>query len=49
LALNVEPLPTDSKELMEFLTVMEQDVDIPIRPRHDRTTGHISVLVVQSE
>jgi predicted XRE-type DNA-binding protein len=35
------------EKLMEFLTVLEQDVDILIRPRSDRMTGHISVLAVQ--
>jgi aromatic ring-cleaving dioxygenase len=35
------------EKLMEFLTVLEQDVDILIRPRSDRMIGHISVLAVQ--
>jgi predicted XRE-type DNA-binding protein len=34
------------EKLMEFLTILEQDVDILIRPRSDRTAGHISVLAV---
>jgi predicted XRE-type DNA-binding protein len=37
------------EKLMEFLTVLEQDVDILIRPRSDRTAGHISVLAVQGK
>jgi predicted XRE-type DNA-binding protein len=37
------------ERLMEFLTALNQDVEIMIRPRDNTTqTGHISVLAVQS-
>ncbi len=37
------------ERLMEFLTALNQDVEITIRPRDNTTqTGHISVLAVQS-
>lgn len=36
------------ENLMEFLTVLDQDVEITIRPRQARSgVGHISVLAVQ--
>ena len=36
------------EKLMEFLTVLDQDVEIMIRPRHaDSGAGHISVRAVQ--
>jgi predicted XRE-type DNA-binding protein len=36
------------ERLMEFLTALDQDVEIMIRPRaNTRKTGHISVLAVQ--
>ena len=36
------------ERLMEFLTALNQDVEITIRPRADRRkSGHISVLAVQ--
>ena len=36
------------ERLMEFLTALDQDVEIMIRPRADRRkSGHISVLAVQ--
>ncbi len=36
------------QEQMEFLTVLNQDVEIMIRPRANSSeTGHISVLAVQ--
>ena len=37
------------ERLMEFLTALNQDVEIMIRPRGNTTqAGHISVLAVQS-
>jgi predicted XRE-type DNA-binding protein len=37
------------ERLMEFLTALNQDVEIMIRPRDNTTqAGHISVLAVQS-
>lgn len=37
------------ERLMEFLTALNQDVEIMIRPRDDNSkAGHISVLAVQS-
>jgi predicted XRE-type DNA-binding protein len=37
------------ERLMEFLTALNQDVEITIRPRDNTTqAGHISVLAVQS-
>ena len=36
------------ERLMEFLTALNQDVEIMIRPRANRSeSGHISVLAVQ--
>jgi predicted XRE-type DNA-binding protein len=35
------------ERLMEFLTALDQDVEIMIRPRSGTTTGQISVLAVQ--
>lgn len=36
------------ERLMEFLTLLDQDVDIMIRPRSNNAgAGHISVLAVQ--
>ena len=36
------------EKLMEFLTVLDQDVEIMIRPRHaDSGAGHISVRAAQ--
>ena len=36
------------EKLMEFLTMLEQDVEIMIRPRQAKSgAGHISVLAVQ--
>ena len=34
------------ERLMEFLTALDHDVDILIRPRSSTGTGHISVLAV---
>ena len=33
------------ERLMEFLTALNQDVEIMIRPRNTAGTGHIAVLV----
>lgn len=35
------------ERLMEFLTALDQDVEIMIRPRNDTTTGRISVLALR--
>ena len=35
------------ERLMEFLTALDQDVEIMIRPCSDMKSGHISVLAVQ--
>lgn len=35
------------EKLMEFLTAMNHDVEIMIRPRSTAGTGHIAVLAVQ--
>lgn len=35
------------ERLMEFLTALDQDVEITIRPRSTAGAGHISVLAVQ--
>ncbi len=35
------------ERLMEFLTALDQDVEITIRPRSIAGAGHISVLAVQ--
>lgn len=35
------------ERLMEFLTALNHDVEIMIRPRHTAGVGHIAVLAVQ--
>lgn len=35
------------ERLMEFLTSLNHDVEIMIRPRHTEGVGHIAVLAVQ--
>ncbi|WP_017525418.1 helix-turn-helix domain-containing protein [Pusillimonas noertemannii] len=35
------------ERLMEFLTALNHDVEIMIRPRHTTGVGHIAVLAVQ--
>ncbi|MDR1708417.1 MAG: helix-turn-helix domain-containing protein [Candidatus Accumulibacter sp.] len=35
------------ERLMEFLTVLDRDIEIMIRPRAAAGTGHIAVLAVQ--
>lgn len=35
------------ERLMEFLTLLDHDVEIMIRPRNVAGTGHIAVLAVQ--
>lgn len=42
-----EDIKLIKERLMEFLTALNHDVEIMIRPRHTAGVGHIAVLAVQ--
>src|SRR5258705_6556284 len=39
------PVSVSVGRLMEFLTILGQDVEVTVRPASSRTTGHMSVVV----
>jgi predicted XRE-type DNA-binding protein len=39
------PVSVSVGRLMEFLTVLGQDVEVTVKPSPTRTTGHMSVVV----
>jgi len=39
------PVSVSVGRLMEFLTILGQDVEVTVRPTPSRTTGHMSVVV----
>jgi predicted XRE-type DNA-binding protein len=39
------PVSVSVGRLMEFLTILGQDVEVTVRPAPSRTTGHMSVVV----
>jgi len=39
------PMSVSVGRLMEFLTVLGQDVEVTVKPSPTRTTGHMSVVV----
>ena len=43
------PVSVSVGRLMEFLTVLGQDVEVTVKPSPTRTTGHMSVVVQHGE
>ena len=39
------PVSVSVGRLMEFLTILGQDVEVTVKPTRARTTGHMSVVV----
>ena len=39
------PVSVSVGRLMEFLTILGQDVEVTVKPTRTRTTGHMSVVV----
>ena len=42
------PVSVSVGRLMEFLTILGQDVEVTVKPTRTRTTGHMSVVVQPS-